>query len=253
MRQGCALIVIAVVLANTSLSADRVRLRSGKMVDGTFVGADSRNVWLTLPDGSRAQFPVNDVESVAFSARTTKPAAPQPTPTAKAAPVTLPAKTTIIVRITTTIDVDSSQAGMPFKAIVDDPVMIDGKIVVPRNAVAILQAVKVEQSGSFKGADRITLKMDSISFGGRTFEVATQYVESAGKGEGKKTARKVGVGVGLGALVGGIAGGGTGAAIGAAAGGATGAVVASKGEEHLQIPAETRLQFQLSSAVTIQL
>jgi len=254
MRQGCVLIVIAVVLASTSLSADRVRLRSGKVVDGNFVGADSRSVRLMLDDGSRVEFPVNLVESVSFSERApTTPPPTQPTPAAKPAPVTLPAKTVINVRLTTAIDVDSSKAGMPFKGIVDDPVMIDGKIVVPRNAVAMLQAVKVEQSGNFKGADKITLKMDSISFGGRTFQVATQYLESAGKGEGKRTARKVGGGAGLGALVGGIAGGGTGAAIGAAAGAATGAVVASKGQEHLQIPAETRLQFQLSSAVTIQL
>jgi outer membrane lipoprotein SlyB len=57
---------------------------------------------------------------------------------------------------------------------------------------------------------------------------------------------------GLGAIVGGIAGGGTGAAIGAAAGAATGAVVASQGTEHLKMPAETRLQFTLSAAVTVQ-
>ena len=120
--------------------------------------------------------------------------------------MTLPAKTVINVRLTTTIDADASQAGMPFKAIVDDPVLINGNIVVPRNAVAMLQAVKVEQSGNFKGADKITLKMDSISFGGQV-QVATEYVESAGKGEGKKTARKVGGGAGLGAIVGGIAGG----------------------------------------------
>ena len=256
MRQGCVLFVIAVMLASASLSADRVRLRSGKVVEGNFVGADSRAVRLMLDDGSRVEFPVNLVESVSFSERaapTTPPAATQPTPAAKPAPVTLPAKTMINVRLTSTIDVDASQAGMPFKAIVDDPVMVNGNIVVPRNAVAILQAVKVEQSGNFKGADKITLKMDSISFGGRTFQVATQYVESAGKGEGKKTTRKVAGGAGLGAIIGGIAGGGTGAAIGAAAGAGAGAIVASQGQEHLKLPAETRLQFQLSSAVTIQM
>jgi hypothetical protein len=35
-------------------------------------------------------------------------------------------------------------------------------------------------------------------------------------------------------------------------GGVTGAAVASAGEEHLKLPAETRLQFQLTSAVTVQ-
>ena len=53
-------------------------------------------------------------------------------------------------------------------------------------------------------------------------------------------------------MIGGIAGGGSGAAIGAVVGGATGAIVSSAGEAHLKLPAETRLQFQLSAAVSIQ-
>ena len=56
----------------------------------------------------------------------------------------------------------------------------------------------------------------------------------------------------LGAIIGGIAGGGEGAAIGAAIGGVTGAAVSAGGEEHLKLPAETRLQFQLSGAIRVQ-
>ena len=103
-----------------------------------------------------------------------------------------------------------------------------------------------------KGSDKISLKLHSFRFGGMVYEVASAYVETKGKGEGKKTARKVGGGAGLGAIVGGIAGGGSGAAIGAAVGGATGAAVASGGEEHLKLPAETRLQFQLTAAVNVR-
>ena len=156
------------------------------------------------------------------------------------------------VRLTQGIDVDSSQAGMKFKAVVDDPVMLNGKVVIPRGAGAMLQTVQVQQSGTMKGSDKITLKMNTLTIGGRVYEVASQYVEAKSKGEGKKTARKVGGGVGLGAVIGGIAGGGSGAAIGAVVGGATGAIVSSAGEAHLKLPAETRLQFQLSAAVSIQ-
>ena len=103
-----------------------------------------------------------------------------------------------------------------------------------------------------KGADKITLKANSVAFGGRKYEIVTTQVESKGSGEGKKTARKVGGGAGLGAIVGGIAGGGTGAAIGAAAGAATGAIMSSQGTEHLKLDAETRLQFTLSAAVAVR-
>src|SRR4029453_6329086 len=105
--------------------------------------------------------------------------------------VSVPAGTVVNVRLTTSIDVDASKAGQTFKAIVDDPVMLNGSIVIPRGARASLQAVKVEQSGKMKGSDKISLKMNAIGFGGMVYEVATAYVEAKGKGEGKKTARKV--------------------------------------------------------------
>jgi hypothetical protein len=256
--------VLLVLTVGVSLSADRVRLRSGKVIEGNFVGADSKAVRILLDDGRVSEVAIADTVAVEFSPRKPPPPPPPPPkPAAAAAPaaaapppapkaVTVPAGTMINVRLTQPIDVDASQAGMKFKAIVDDPVMIGGSIVVPRGASAVLEAVQVQQSGKMKGSDKITLKVNSIGFGGMVYEVATAYVETKGKGEGKKTARKVGGGAGLGAIVGGIAGGGSGAAIGAAVGGVTGAAVSAGGEEHLKLAAETRLQFQLSAAVNIR-
>jgi hypothetical protein len=247
------LVVILVMVAGTIVSADRVRLRSGKVVEGIFTGADSSTVRLLLANGSRADFPVADVAAVEFTERKPPPPPPPaPSPARAPAAITVPAKTMVNVRLTEAIDVDATKAGATFRALVDDPVMIDGKVIIPRSAAVVVQAVRVEQSGTIKGSDKISLKANSISFGGRTYEVVTAYVEAKGSGEGKRSARKIGGGVGLGAIVGGIAGGGEGAAIGAAVGGVTGAVVASQGQEHLNLPAETRLQFQLSAAITVQ-
>jgi hypothetical protein len=163
----------------------------------------------------------------------------------------IPQGTVLSVRLTQAIDVDATKTGTAFKSVLDDPVMLNGAVIVPRNAVVTLQAVNVEQAGKMKGADKITLKANTLSFGGNKYDIVTAYVEQKGAGEGKKTTRKVAGGAGLGAIIGGIAGGGTGAAIGAAAGAATGAIVSSQGTEHLQLPAETRLQFQLSAAVNV--
>jgi hypothetical protein len=179
-------------------------------------------------------------------------AASQTNQTHHAPAVTLPAGTVINVRLTQAIDVDVAQAGMSFKARVDDPVMMDGRIVIPREAGAIVQSVRVAQSGQFKGSDQISLKLNSVSFGGRVHQIVTEYATVEGGGEGKKTARKVGGGAGLGAIFGGIAGGGEGALIGTAVGALAGTAVAASGEEHLRLDAETRLQFRLSSSVRIQ-
>lgn len=273
---AAAFAVVGIVAAGVALHADRVRLRSGKVVEGIFVGADSRTVRLLLDNGQVTEVPLTEAVAVEFStrassksagtppasgagarpaavpaaARATTPAA-SPPPASRRAAVTVPAGTAINVRLTQEIDVDASQTGQKFKALVDDPVMVGGSIVIPRGASAVLQAAQVAQSGKMKGSDKITLKLNAVSFGGMVYEVTSAYVESKGKGEGRRTARKIGGGAGLGAIVGGIAGGGEGAAIGAAIGGVTGTAVASGGEEHLKLPAETRLQFQLTAAVTI--
>jgi hypothetical protein len=258
--------MLLVLATGVSLSADRVKLRSGKVIEGMFMGADSKSVRVLLDDGQVSEVPIADAVAVEFSARKPAPPpapapkpAPKPAAAAPAAPapaskvVTVPGGTPINVRLTQAIDVDGSQAGMSFKGVVDDPVMVGGSIVIPRGASAMLQAVKVEQSGKMKGSDKITLKLNAVGFGGMVHQVATTYVETKGKGEGKKTGRKVAGGAGLGAIVGGIAGGGEGAAIGAAIGGVTGAAISAGGEEHLKLPAETRLQFQLTAAVSIRL
>jgi hypothetical protein len=254
---------VLIVALGTSLLADRVRLRSGKVITGMFMGGDSKSVRVLLDNGQVSEVPLEEAVAVEFSARKPAPPPPPPPPPRQEAasapaappkpkPIQVPAGTKLNVRLVDGIDVDASQTGQTFKAIVDDPVMMSGSIVVPRGATATLQAAKVEQSGKMKGSDKITLKMNSIAFGGMSYPVVSEYVETKGKGEGKKTGRKVAGGAGLGAIVGGIAGGGQGAAIGAAVGGATGAVMSATGEEHLKLPAETRLQFQLSAAINIQ-
>jgi YmgG-like glycine-zipper protein len=171
---------------------------------------------------------------------------------ASPASVTVPAGTVLDVRLTEPINVDFATAGATYRSVLDDPVMMHGRVVIPRGARVALQAVAVKQSGRLTGSDKITLKAKSLSFGGLRYDIVTTYVQTKGKSQGKRTAKKVGIGAGLGAAVGGIFGGGSGAAIGAAIGGGTGAVVASQDSEHLTIPPETRLQFQLNAAVTVR-
>jgi hypothetical protein len=253
-RAALVAVSVAILLATASnASADRVRLRSGKAVEGLFMGADSKSVRVLLADGSVSEVPVEDIAAVEFTPR--KAPAPQaaaPDPAKKPAPITLPTGTVLSVLLSEAIEVDAAKTGMTFKALVDDPVMIGGKVVLPRGAPVVLQAAKVEQAGKMKGSDNIVLKANSFTLGGRKYDIVTTQVESKSGGEGKKTTRKVAGGAGLGAVIGGIAGGGTGAAIGAVAGGATGAVVASQGTASLKLPAETRLQFTLNAAVTVQ-
>jgi hypothetical protein len=253
-KRALTAVGVALLLVTAShASADRVRLRSGKVVDGSFMGADAKSVRLLLANGSVSEFLVEDVAAVEFTPRKAPPpAAAAPDPAKKPAPITIPTGTVLNVLLSEAIEVDAAKTGMTFKALLDDPVMIGGKVVLPRGAPFVLQAAKVEQAGKLKGSDNIVLKANSFTLGGRKYDIVTTQVESKSAGEGKKTTRKVAGGAGLGAIVGGIAGGGSGAAIGAVAGGAAGAVVASQGTASLKLPAETRLQFTLNAAVSVQ-
>jgi len=251
MRKHSFLFTLIVAAAGVTLSADKVTLRSGQVVSGNFMSADVKIVRVLLANGRIAEFPVDTVSALEFTPRKTPPAV-APDPAVAPKPITIPNGTVLNVLLSEAIDVDAAQAGHTFKSLLDDPVMMNGKVIIPRGSAVVLQAAKVEQAGKMKGADKITLKANSLSFGGRKYEIVTTAVEQKGSGEGKKTTRKLIGGAGLGAIVGGIAGGGTGAAIGAAAGAAGGAIMASTGTEHLKLPAETRLQFTLNAAVTVQ-
>ena len=242
------LVVVLVMLAGAVVSADRVRLRSGKVVEGTFIGADSSTVRLLSRTVRERSFRsrcrrrrVND--------RTRRSGGTEAGADASAGPGAnhRAGEHDLNVRLCEAIDVDAPRREPRSRA--------GGRSGEPMAGVDSAQCRALYRpSGSSsrksKAATR-SREANSISFGGQTYE-SPLLVEAKGGGEGKKSARKIGGGVGLGAIVGGIAGGGSGAAIGAAVGGVTGAVVASQGQEHLKLPAETRLQFQLSAAVTVK-
>jgi hypothetical protein len=245
------LILPAVLIVGVVAHADIIRFRNGDSIQGTVVSANSKEVRLTDSTGNGFSFATPDVEAVFFSPPPLPPpptAAPAPPPPMQA---TLPAGSTISVRLIDAIDVDKTAAGETFRASPDEPIIPNGQVVVPRGAPAMLEAAKVEQSGKMSGSDKITLKLNTITIKNREYQVVASYAEQKGSGEGKKTAKKVVGGAGLGALIGGIAGGGKGAGIGALSGAALGTVVSAAGEEHLKVPSETRLQFELRAAVNV--
>jgi len=255
MSQGQSLLRIALAAsAIVCLRADTLALREGKVIEGTFLGGNTRQIEFLATSGKTLKLPIGDVVGVNFSAA---PAPPPPAPAAEPAksgsrPLMIPAGTSFRVKTIDFIDVDSTQAGTKFRGALDDPIMLSGNVVVPRGADVVLVAAKVAQGGKMKGSDLIELKVNSIVARGRAYPVVTSVVETKSKGEGKKTAGKIVGGAGLGAIIGGIAGGGTGAAIGVLAGGATGTAIAASGQPHLKIPSETRLEFQLKSDWKIQ-
>jgi hypothetical protein len=110
----------------------------------------------------------------------------------------------------------------------------------------------VKSAGKFAGQSSVIMQLDSITSGGRTYNVQTDQYKKQGSSRGKNTAEKVGAGAGIGAIIGALAGGGKGAAIGAAAGGGVGGGVqaVTKGQQ-IKLPSETVLNFTLQAPITV--
>ena len=157
----------------------------------------------------------------------------------------------LTVRSIDNIDAKTTAVGERFRCSVDDPVVVNGQVVIARGAGCTMQVMKVEQGGNLKGSDELAVKLYDVTVNGRALDVSASYAEMKTKGEGHSTARKTIGGAGIGALIGGIAGGGKGAAIGAAAGGTAGVVASSVRGPHLVIPPESRLSFQLRAPLPI--
>ena len=107
------------------------------------------------------------------------------------------------------IDVDATKAGAMFRALVDDPVMIDGKVVIPRSAAVVVQAVRVEQSGQDE-RQRQDLAEGELDFVRRPAPTRSSPPMSRRKDRAKarRPHERSAAVLASGAIVGGIAGGG---------------------------------------------
>jgi len=175
--------------------------------------------------------------------------APPPPP----ANVTLPAGTVITVRLVDSVDSRVNKTGDEIAATVDSPISGNGQIVIPRYAKARLRIVSERNAGHIKGRSEVQLKLVSVTVNGQVYNVKSGVYQQLAKGSrGKQTAERAGIGAAVGGLIGAIAGGGKGAAIGAGvgAGAGTGVQMATKAAP-VKIPSETKIDFTLTSPLTV--
>jgi len=177
---------------------------------------------------------------------------PPPAPPPPPQKVTVPAGTTLAVRLVDTIDSERNQPGETFKATLNSPLSVEGDVAIPAGYDVEGHIVDVKSAGKFAGKSLLVLQLDRISVGGKSYAIQTDEYKREGSSRGKNTAEKVGAGAAIGAIIGGIAGGGKGAAIGAAAGGGLGGGVqaATKGQQ-IKLPSETVLNFNLQNPLTV--
>ena len=257
----------AVLLFSIScaLYGDTLVLRNGRTVSGSYLGGDSRTIRMAVGDRVETH-EVADVVRVEFGSggsAATAPAAPagdarglrtdrNPPAVSEGSGIEVPAGTSIAVRMIDPVDSRTDKVGQTYRASLDEPIMVNGNVVVPRGTDVTAKLVDDKQSGRVTGQTVLTIDLESITLQGRVIPLATEEVTRASGSRTKKTGVATGGLAALGAAIGGIAGGGKGAAIGAVtgAGAGAGATVMMKGEQ-VKIPSETRLTFNLQQPLRI--
>jgi len=207
------------------------------------------------PDESSSAAAAPAGPSMAAAAPAPTSAAPQPeTPAAPPPPqkVTVPAGTTLAVRLVDTIDSETAQQGQTFHATLESPLAVEGDVVIPAGYDVEGHVIAVQSAGKFAGQSLLRLQLDRIAVGSKYYNIQTDQFSRQGSSRGKNTATKVGAGAAIGAIIGGLAGGGKGAAVGAAAGGGLGGGVqaATKGQQ-IKLASETVLNFTLQAPLTV--
>jgi hypothetical protein len=165
----------------------------------------------------------------------------------------IPQGTEITVRTIDSIDSERAREGDTFRASLEDPLEVDGNVIAPKGADAIVRLAGEKDSGKLTGRTVLTISLESVNIDGRQVPIRTSSVSQESKSRGARTAKSAaGVGA-IGAIIGAIAGGGKGAAIGAGAGAAAGAggQVFMKGQR-VKVPSETVLTFTTDYPVKIE-
>jgi len=182
--------------------------------------------------------------------------------------VTLPAGSTLHVRLMTTLSTRTNEQGDPFSGKVVEPIVYEGQEVVPAGSVLEGRVAFVKPPGRVKGVSEMRLVAETITTpedvkytiaagledaqGAEGARVKDEEGTIKGSGKSKKGATvESGVGAGAGAAAGAITAGGSGALYGAGIGAATGLIhTLFKRHKDIILPQGTELTFVIQRTTT---
>ena len=262
-KQICG-VIVALCVAAVAARADSLQLKNGSLIKGKFMSGTQTGISFQV--GSSVQsYDVADIRSLRFEADaqgaspsvpSKQPAVPSPIEEDEVAKtsssVTIPAGTRISVRTIDSIDSTRNRVGYRFQASLEEPLSVDGNVVVPKGADVYGRLEGSKETGTFTGRSELKLELTGIVVQGQTVPLVTGEYQVSGKSKGESTAKRTVGGAAIGSIIGALAGGGKGAAIGAGTGAGVGAAseIITKGDQ-VKIPSETLLDFTLQQSVTI--
>jgi hypothetical protein len=175
--------------------------------------------------------------------------------------------TLVRARLQETISTQTTMAGTPFTAMVSEPVMRDGQVIVPAGAMLEGRVTSVHSGTHFSGGASVHLEPRSITLpDGSAYVVRARVIDTGSwdktkvDDEGtiehrnamKKTAAVISLSAGGGAAAGAMMGGVPGALIGAGVGAGAATVVWLRQDTQAELPRDLELVFSLTEPMSIQ-
>lgn len=103
-----------------------------------------------------------------------------PVPFTENQPVTIPAGTTIYIRLQQAVTSAGAQAGQEFSAILDEPVMVENQTIVASGAALTGKVIAARESGHLHNAGYLRISLLSLTVNGKALPLETNSVFAGG-------------------------------------------------------------------------
>jgi hypothetical protein len=235
------LITALTVLAALSSPADVLELKGGKTLSGKYVGGTTSTIRFETSQGVQV-IGTGQVLALTFTSGGVAPAARTTAAGPAASPATVPAGTTLLVRMVDPVSSRDPQ-GKRFTTTLETDLVAGGVMVAKAGTKVYGRIQGAQQAGRYAGQSALDLRLTELAAGGSLVPIMTGPYAQAGAKSVGKTAQGAAAGAAIGAIAGDA---GKGAAIGAVASGL------KKGQAVTVAPG-TLLEFQLQQPVNVSL
>jgi hypothetical protein len=175
--------------------------------------------------------------------------------------------TRLSVLTNTPINTAKIHDGETLTFLLDEDVLVDDLLVIPRGATLHGSVVAVTKAGKLTGSPDLILKLDALDLEGRSYPLYSYQFKVEGASKAPPTKQKIRTGTRIGTAVGTVMGAGlnrnadgtpsvvntlVGMGTGAAVGAGTGTVAAAAAPGPvIDIPAESQIDFYLASPISV--
>jgi hypothetical protein len=241
------ILAIGITFVASNASADVLELKNGNILNGKYAGGTAGTVRFETSQGVQV-LETSQITALTFTgggagAAAAAPAAQAPAPAAASGSVSVPAGTTLLVRM---MDGASSKdsRGKRFTTTLETDLVVGGRLVAKAGTKVYGRVQEATSAGRYMGKSTLDLRLSELTVGGALVPIMTGPYAQAGEGSMRKTAR----GAAAGAAIGAIADGGDGAAKGAAIGAVASGI---KRGQAITVAPGTLLEFSLQQPVTV--